>query len=183
MKKLTIVISGPPGAGTSTISKKLAEKLNLEYFSPGKIFKEMFEGKESEAALEGWKTEKGSSKELHEKMDEIQTEKAKNGNVVICGKLAIHFLKDLADFKVWLKAPLEVRAKRVAERDEIDEKDALELLRKREEMERGGWKKIYGFDYFDLEKEADFVLDNSKLSVDETLEKIIEEMRRRGLVE
>lgn len=173
-KKIVIAISGPPGAGSSSIAKEVAKRLDLEYFSPGKIFKSYFKGAEAKAALSGWKTKVGKSKELHKKLDDLQIEIAKRGNVVICGKLSIHFLKNLADYKIWVDAPPETRAERTAERDGISFKRALDQIIKRERLERNEFKRIYGFDYADLKKSADFILNNSKLSLKEAVGEILE---------
>ena len=173
-KKLVIVISGPPGVGTSTISKEISKKLKLDYFSPGEFYKKMFEGREeTDSALKGWRSKKGKSRELHINIDKIQREKAKKGNVVICGKLSIHFLEDLANVKIWLEAPLKVRAKRTAERDNIPLKEAIKKIKERELMERKNWKRIYGIDYFDLKKKADLILNTSNLSIEETVDKVL----------
>ena len=181
MRKLVIVVSGPPGAGSSTIAKKLAEKLNLRYYSPGKTYKSYLNEKEAKAALDFWQTSFGSSKELHRRLDEDQVKVAREGNVVICGKLSIYFLKDIADFKVWLDVPLEVRAKRTAERDKIPKTVALEEIKKRQELEREKWKKIYGFDYFELKNYADLVIDSSNLTVEETVDRILKSLKTKIL--
>jgi cytidylate kinase len=172
-KKIVIVISGPPGVGTSSIAKEIAKRLNLRYLSPGKTYKNFLNKKEAEAALEFWKTSFGSSKKLHERLDAYQIKEAKKGNIVICGKLSIFFLKDIADYKIWVDAPLEVRAKRTAQRDRIPFEEALKQISEREKMEREKWKEIYGFDYFDLKNDADFVLDNSNITLEEAVEKIL----------
>jgi len=174
MKDIVIAISGPPGSGSTTIAKKLAEKLNLSYYSPGKAFKRYSKKKESEAALEVWE-KYGKDKQFHEKaFDKVQIEKAKEGNIVICGKLSIFMLKDLADYKIWIYAPLKVRAKRTAERDKISFEQALDEVERREKIERDTWEKIYGFDYFDQKDQADIAIDNSNLNLEQTVNKILE---------
>jgi len=178
-KKLVIAISGPPGVGTSTISKEVAKRLNLRYFSPGSYYKKLFGKENVNSVVKGWETELGSSEELHRRIDEMQIIEAKKGNVVICGKLSFFFLKDLARVKIWLDAPLDVRARRTAERDGISLEDAKEKIRKRERSEREGWKKIYGIDYFQLKKMADLVLDTSNLSVKETVERVMEFIKKK----
>lgn len=173
-KNLVIAISGPPGAGTSSIAKGVAKKLNLRYLSPGKTYKSFLNEKEAKAALDFWKTSFGKSRKLHEYLDKNQIKEAKKGNIVICGKLSIHFLKKIADCKVWVEAPLEVRARRTAKRDKISFKKALREISEREKIEREKWKEMYGFDYFDQKYSADFVLDNSKLTLKEAVNKIIQ---------
>ncbi|MEM7825692.1 MAG: cytidylate kinase family protein [Candidatus Aenigmatarchaeota archaeon] len=172
-KKLVIVISGPPGVGTTSVGKEVAKKLKLRFLSPGKTYKSFLKEKEAKAALEFWKTRLGKSKKLHESLDKNQIKEAKKGNIVITGKLSIYFLKDIANYKIWLEAPLEVRAKRTSQRDKISFEEALKQISERERMERKEWKDIYGFDYFDLKKYADLVLDNSNLTLKETVDKIL----------
>lgn len=103
----------------------------------------------------------------------MQIEKAKKGNIVIESTLALHFLEDIADYRVWMDAPLEVRARRTAKRDRIPFGKALNEMKKRQEMERKLFKKIYGFDYFDEKKSANCVIDNSKLTIAQTVNKIL----------
>jgi cytidylate kinase len=177
--KVVIVISGPPGAGSSTIAKAVAKKLKFKYLSPGKTYKSYLDEREAKAALNFWQTKFGRSKELHKKLDKDQVEEAKKGNIVICGKLSIYFLRKLSKHKVWLDVPLEVRAKRTAERDGIPEDEALKEIAKREELERWNWKMMYRFDYFDQKKLADFVIDSSGLTVRETVNRILEFVKRK----
>lgn len=178
MKNVVIAISGPPGSGSTTIAKKIAERLKLGYYSIGKTFKSYSKKEESEAALEVWE-KFGKNKDFHEKLlDKGQIEKAKKGNIVICGKLSIFILKDLADYKIWIDAPLNVRARRTATRDGISFNQALNRIRKKERIERDFWKKIYKFDYFDQKSKANFVLDNSKLTVEKAVNKVLEFIKR-----
>jgi len=179
-KKIVIIISGEPGAGSTTISKEIADRLGLDFFSPGKMHKKISGRKaESEAALKAWSTEEGRSNRFHIDLDRRQTEVAKKGNVVICGKLSIHFLKKFATFAVWLDVPAEVRAKRTAGRDGIDYEDALKMITNREAIERKEFERIYGFDYVTQKNDANLVLDTSEMSIDGAVEKILEKMKER----
>lgn len=178
-KKIVVAISGPPGVGSSVTGELIAKKLKLKFFSVGKYFKKFSkEKKEDKAALQLLKTKFGSGRKLHENMDRMQIEKAKKGDVVIESTLALHFLKDIADYNIWMEAPLDVRAKRTAKRDKIPFEKALKEMKKRQETERKLFKKIYGFDYFDERKDADFVMDNSKLTIDQTVKKILEFIKK-----
>lgn len=175
MKKLTIAISGPPGSGTSSIAKGIAKKLRIKYFSPGAIQKSYAKTKkESLAALKVWQTDLGKSEKFHrDVIDKMQIDMAKEGGIIICGKLSIKMLGNLADYKIWVQTPLRIRASRVARRDGIPVKEVIKIISDREKMEKKEWKRIYGFDYFDQKKLADFVLDNSKLSLEQAINKVL----------
>jgi cytidylate kinase len=174
-EKPVIVVTGPPGAGSTTIAQRLAKKLGLAFFSPGFKQKGLVKEKnQSAAAVAAWATKKGSSKKFHKGLDKEQIKLARKGGIVICGKLSIHFLKNIADLTVWLDVPLSVRAQRTAERDKISLKEAKRAISEREAIERREWQRIYGFDYFEQKKEADLVLDTSNLSIEESVKRILD---------
>src|SRR3989339_1294502 len=97
-----IAISGRPGSGSSTTARLLAKKLKLRHFSVGgHIKKQQHKSTEAEAIVSYWKTN-GRDASYNKEMDDLAMKEARKGNVVIDGKLAIHFLKNTARFKVWL---------------------------------------------------------------------------------
>ena len=181
-KKRVIVISGAPGSGSTSVAKEVAKRLRFRYFVPGKLHKKLVKSKEeSRAALEAWQTKKGRSKKTHEERDKLQIKKAKKGNIVICGKLSIHFLKEFSDYKIWLDVPLGERAKRTAKRDGIAVKEAMKEISERQRIERREWKRIYGFDYFYQKKIADFVFDSSGLTLGQTVNKIMKFVKSKKI--
>jgi len=179
-RNLTIVISGPPGSGSTKTALKLAKKLGLKCFSTGDLFKS-YSKQRKNRALDIWSVY-GKKKQFHYDLDEYQKEKAKKGNIVICGKLSVFLLKDLADFKVWIESPLKVRANRIAKRENISMIRAMDQIKKREQIERREWKRIYDFDYFDSKNLADLVIDSSENSVEEIVKKILKSMKNKGLI-
>ncbi len=168
-----IVISGQPGAGSSTIAKLMAKKLRLRHFSLGDASKKFGHGRETERGVTYLLSRRGRSKSFHEGMEELQRKVARKGDVVIDSKLGIRMLKGLYDFSVWLKCPKSVRAEMIAGRDKIFLKEAMKILSAKERLERKRWKEIYSFDYFDQEKEADLVIDVSEKTPEEIVNKII----------
>jgi cytidylate kinase len=181
MSDLTVVISGPPGSGSTKTALALAKKLGLKCFSTGDLFKS-YSKQRKNRALDIW-GKYGIKREFHHDLDEYQKKKAKKGNIVVCGKLSIFILKDLADFKIWIEAPLKIRARRIAKRDDISVIRAMDQIKKREDIERKTWKRIYDFDYFDQRQLADLVIDTSEKSVEQIVKEILESMRKKGLVQ
>jgi len=179
---VVIAISGMPGAGSSTIGELLAKKLKLAFFSVGRYNKDeakkyIKNEKETKRAVEFWKQDEKFLNSFHKKTDEMQIERAKKGNVVIEGKLAIHFLKDIADYKIWLWAPMMIRAERIQMRDKIPFEEALKNLEEKEQLERENWNKMYGFDYFSQREYADLVIDTSDKTTEEIVDFIIKKFK------
>lgn len=200
MKKRTIAISGPPGSGSTSTAKILAEKLNLNYFSPGRLYKDIATGKfetqfyanifkelcakrnleipsfnekdDSNGAVNLWQTEFGKSPKLHEAIDELQIILSEKGGIVIDGKLSLHMLRK-ADTKIWMFADLEERAKRTVKRDGIDPEKSVEIVKKRESFERTEWNKIYGFDYLDQESQAHIKIDTTQKTSEQVADEIL----------
>jgi len=190
-RRLVIVISGMSGCGSTTTGKLLSNKLGLEFFSVGTYYKELAREKTKKKIT--WEsptmisadylaTKEGSEKNLHNNIDAMQIEKAKKGNIIIESKLGVHMLRDVADFRIWLKAPLKTRALRVAQRDNMSIEDPFKTLKKKETVERKSFKKIYNFDFFELENKADLVIDTSDKTPEEIVEIIISSLKKRKLI-
>jgi len=178
-----IIISGMPVTGSSSTAKMLSRKLGLRHFSAGDYFKSFSSAEgETEKATTFMKEKKGKSREFHEALEEKIQQECEKGNVVIDTKLGIRMQKGNYDFSVWLKAPFSVRVKRVMERDNIGKEEASSLLKEKETLERKTWKRIYSFDYFSQEQEADMVIDNSSLSKEEVVQKILDEIKDKGMI-
>src|SRR3989344_6862038 len=191
MEKRVIAISGLPGSGSTTASKILAEKLNLNLFSPGKLFKDIASGNfkdkyysklfdeicrskrveipvfksegDSHGALNLWNTNFGKSKKFHEAIDELQIKLAEQGDIIFDGKLSLHMIKN-AFPKIWLTASLEKRAERISEREKLKLKEARKIVEQRQNAERLEWKNIYDVDYWQQESKADIIINTSDLN-------------------
>jgi cytidylate kinase len=170
-----VVISGEPQSGSSTAARLVAKKLNLRHWSVGDYIKSLAQRAERETAraIEVMSSERGQSKSFHEEVDAKTAEEAKKGGVVIDGKLAVHFIRSLADLAVWLACPFEERARRASQRDGISMEQARKLAKENERIGRETYKRIYGFDYFGQKAEADLVIDTSKAPPEQVAAKIV----------
>ncbi len=183
---VVIVISGQSTCGSTTTGRLLAKKLGVDFFSLGQkykeIAKEQTKSKETEAVAKFFSTKEGAKKSLHQVLDNMQIDLAKKGNVVIDSKLGIRMIKH-ADLKVYLKAPQEIRIRRVAKRDSISLDEAREILKKKDELEEENFYKLYGFHPSDQEKEADLVIDTSNKSSEEIVNIIMEKLKELKVIQ
>ncbi|MBU2576742.1 MAG: cytidylate kinase family protein [Nanoarchaeota archaeon] len=171
---MKITVSGIVGSGKSTIAKMLAEKLGIEYFSVGKIMRDM--AVERGLTMQEFTEVAKGDKEIDFELDNRQ--KALNssgGNFVMDSRLGFHFISD--SFKVFLKVDLSEAAKRIHGSAREGEKyfgveEALEYLEKRILAEKIRYKQCYDID-FPCEEKFDLVIDTTKKNPEEIVKEIL----------
>jgi cytidylate kinase len=168
---LLIAISGDHGAGKSTVARELARRLGLGYLSAGEIFRRMAE--ERGMSLEEFSEYVEKHPEVDREIDRRLAEAG--GEVVVDGRLAGWMVRG-ADLRILLTAPLEVRVRRIAEREgrRVEEVRKETLVRERSERKR--FKELYGIDIDDLSV-FDLVINTSRLGVEEEVE-VLERLAR-----
>ena len=163
---MIITIGGLPGTGTTTIAKMIAEKYNLRHVCAGFIFREM--AKEMGMDLAEFSKYAEENEEVDKEIDRRQVEMAKEGNIVLEGRLAAWMLiknNIKIDLAIWLKAPPMVRAERISIRENEDVEEAMRKMLEREQSEKKRYKEIYNIDIDDLSI-YDLVIDTSKWGID-----------------
>jgi cytidylate kinase len=169
-----ITISGPTGSGKATVAKLLAKKLNRKYYSIGDFFR----GKAREAGMDIKEFTEKASKEFHLEADNHVDELSKKGKIVIEGRL-VGYMASGAGFRIYLTAPLEVRAGRVAKRKGISVREAQKLVQVREEEHSRIFKDVYGLDVEKLDI-YDLVLNTGFYDINEVL-MLVEKFVRTAL--
>ena len=143
---MIITIGGPAGSGTTTAAKVLSENLNIPYLSTGSIFRDMAKEK-GMSVLEFSKFAENNT-DIDKEIDWRQAELAyEAGDIVVEGRLSAYFIE--ADLKIWLTAPLDVRAKRVHDRENKSIEQAVHEIKIREESEASRYKEIHNIDLYD----------------------------------
>ena len=176
---MIITISGLHGTGKSTVGKELSKKLGIKYYSTGQAFRDLAQMKNM--TLEQFTDYVEENPEIDIKLDEKIIDVAKQGNILIDSQLSGHLLKDIADFKILLTCPIEIRIKRMADRDKssFEEKLNETVIREQSELER--FKKLYNVDLKISKKNIqvyDLIVDTEKLTVPEIVDKILTEINR-----
>ncbi|MEN2999258.1 MAG: (d)CMP kinase [Acidilobaceae archaeon] len=138
--------------------------MGLRYYSTGALFRAL--AAEMGVSLEELNRRAEGSAEIDARIEAKTMEIAREGSVVIDSHLAAWLLVGLADLLVYVKAPLQVRARRIAERDRRDYSEALREILVRERSHWQRFLRYYGVDLRDLTV-FHLVVDTSKYGVEE----------------
>lgn len=169
----TIIISGLPAVGKTTVARAIASKFNLKQYSGGDVLKEMAIAKGyTMSGSDWWDTEQGikflserkSNMDFDKRVDERLLQVASNGGVVITSYTLPWLAKD--SIKFWLKGSRESRAKRMANRDSIEYDKALQIISMRDEENKKLYMKLYNIRFGDDLSVFDYLLNTDQLSID-----------------
>ena len=173
---MLLSISGLPGSGTTTVSKLLAEHYGVELVNAGDVFRGL--AKEHGMTLAEFGALAESDASIDIKIDERQKEIARTrDNIILEGRLAGH-MADKA-LKVWIKAPINLRVKRISGRESTPVDVMLDKTIKREASEAVRYMEIHGIDIGDMSI-YDLVIDSGKCDQFEIMKIIIYAIEDRG---
>jgi cytidylate kinase len=145
---MLITVSGPAGTGKTTTARTISESLGYDYVSGGDIFRSMAD--EQDMTLLEFNQFAEGNEQIDRDLDRQLRETARSrDDLVLESRLAGWMAGEHADFRLWLDAPLSVRAKRIAEREEISVEQAREETQARAESESLRYQEYYGIDIDD----------------------------------
>ena len=174
----SIVVSGPPAIGKTTVAKGLASEFNLQYLSGGDILKELAnEQGFSSDGNDWWDTEEGmkflnqrkDNPEFDKKVDDRLKTLFQNGGVVITS-YTLPWIVD-GGIKIWLSGTLENSAKRMQTRDNLTEISALDIVKKRFNENKLIYKNLYNFEFGEDLSVFDEIIQTDGLNAQQVLDK------------
>ncbi|HLD40246.1 MAG TPA: AAA family ATPase [Candidatus Nanoarchaeia archaeon] len=182
---MIITISGTPGSCKSTAAEMLVKRFGAERIYVGGIWRELArkKGMTLQELTEYAKTHPKTDTDV-DKAAANQARKLdkKNKLIIVEGRMQFHFLPE--SVKIFMKVDPEEGAKRIwkdVQNKTIQEKrnegvfSTFEAMKKwiqeREEKNAARYKKTYDIDHRD-ESQYDLILDTTKLTPEETLQKI-----------
>lgn len=180
----SIVVSGPPAIGKTTVAKGLASEFGMKSLSGGDVLKEM--AKEQGFNTEGndwWDTKDGMGfleqrkgnfefdKRVDQKLKEIFL-----GNDVVITSYTLPWLVD-DGIKIWLDGSRENSAARMQTRDNMQHSEAMEIVKRRYDENKKLYKQLYGFDFGDDLSVFDIVINTDGLDAQAVLQSAIQKVR------
>lgn len=176
-KELRIAISGSSGCGNTTVSRMLADILNIKLINY--TFRNIAgeRGIPLKTIIENAKTDFSYDKIV----DTTQVELARKSSCVLGSRLAIWMLPE-ADLKVYLSASSEVRAARIQKREGGDLEEIRRFTEMRDAEDTRRYKELYRIDNRDFSV-ADIVIDTEKMNPEEIAAEILRNLAEKGLVE
>ena len=173
----SIIISGPPAIGKTTIAKALAKEFSLSYVSGGDVLKELAKEEGFETSGDDWwdkpqgmkfLNQRQENSEFDKKVDEKLKELFLKGNIVITSYTLPWLISD--GIKIWLSGSIENSSKRMSYRDSTTLDEALVIVKKRFEENKIIYKKLYGFNFSDDLTVFDKIIETDGLNINQVLE-------------
>jgi cytidylate kinase len=181
-KLFSIVISGWPAVGKTTIACKLAEEFDIVMYNGGDILKMLAEEDKGYSVKrdDWWDTieakkfmeERNSDPSFDKKVDDKLIQIVKKGGAVITSYTLPWLVVDesVIIIKFWLRGSPENRAKRMANRDGISFAEAERITKLRDEENKRIYYRLYGFRFGEDLTVFDYVLNTDRLSLDSLVE-------------
>lgn len=177
--KFSIVISGWPAVGKTTIASRLAEEFSLVMYNGGDILKMLAAEKGYITARDDWwdtdeakkfMQERKSDPSFDKKVDKKLGEIVRKGGAVITSYTLPWLVKEESVIKLWLRGSSDNRAKRMANRDNISFAEAKKIIALRDEENKKIYYKLYGFRFGEDLTVFDYVLNTDRLPLASLIE-------------
>lgn len=173
-KIFSIIVSGWPAVGKTTVGAELAKEFGLKIYNGGDILKQFatnmgyrtsgpdwWDSNEGRRFMEERRNDPTSDREVDNMLKEI----IRKGNAVITS-YTLPWLIDDKCIKLWLQGSPKNRAIRMAKRDNISIAVAKEIVRERDLKNRQIYEELYGFQFGKDLSVFDFSLNTDMMNLE-----------------
>ncbi len=176
---MIITISGLPGAGKTSVGKKIAKKLNYKFYSMGDLRGKIAikKGISINQLNKLGENESWTDTDI----DNYQKELGKTkDNLVIEGRLSFYFIPN--SIKIFLTVTPTTGATRIFKTNRKDEeptksiKELEKQIQNRIKSDKLRYKKYYNIDSYDT-THYDIVIDTTNIPIQEVVKKILKKIR------
>ena len=172
----SIVISGWPAVGKTTLATELAIEFGYKHYNGGDVLKML--AAENGYLVSGndwWDTEEAknfmeereSNSYFDIEVDRKLVEIVRMGKVVVTSYTLTWLVPE--SIKIWLKGSRSNRIQRMAKRDSLNLKQARDIIQQRDDNNVRIYNSLYGYEFGKDLSVFDFVLDTDLLNLDSLL--------------
>ncbi|HKZ90132.1 MAG TPA: nucleoside monophosphate kinase [Thermoplasmata archaeon] len=171
---MIVVIGGTPGSGKTTVAERFAERYGYVLVSAGAMFRQMAAAHGKDIVAYSGEAERDHSidRELDRRvLEDVLRHDTFGSDVIVDGRIQGHLLalRGVPCLKVWIDAPADLRADRVAGRDGKTVDEARTEISFRERSERTRYLAIYGIEVRDTNA-YDLVVDSAGKAPEDIVE-------------
>lgn len=176
MKK-SVIISGPPAVGKTTVAVALAKEFGLTYLSGGDVLKEMAKEEGYSGVGDDWwdrpegmefLKKRQQNPEFDKKVDQKLIELFKEGGKVITSYTLPWLVDD--GIKIWLAGSHKSSAARMQKRDNMSSQEALTITKTRYDENKALYKKLYNFDFGEDLSVFDKTIDTDQMDAEQVIQ-------------
>jgi cytidylate kinase len=146
-RRLVITVAGPHGSGRTTQAKRLADDFKLRYVSTGTLFRER--AQQLGISLEEMTRIAAGDDSFDRFLDDRAKQETRKGRVVLDATLS-GWVAENPDIRIYLTAPLDVRVRRIAEREGRGVHEVEKETLVREETEADRFRRYYSYNLANL---------------------------------
>ncbi|RLJ02246.1 MAG: cytidylate kinase [Candidatus Aenigmatarchaeota archaeon] len=190
---MIIVFSGMAAVGKTTLARAVAKRYGLEFHCGGEVLLEIAREEGYNPSGEEWWDTKEGVEFLKRRKEDLEFDKILDRKMLelastrkgVFTSWTLPWIYSGPAINFWLKVPKNERARRMALRDKITEKEALKIIEERDEHNKELYKKLYGIE---LEKDLepfDFVLNIGHYNIPESKQvvfSILDILRDKGVI-